>query len=442
MSNYFRILQEIESTQWAISLDAYNGILRAVKGGLSEADYQIFHGLKAEDKTKIVSSLGAPVSNSDNSYREGSTGIIFIDGPIVPRASAFTEASGLTSIEALTRDFKAFEADPEIKQIAFLFDSPGGAVTGVSDFAKLVKASDKPKSGFIVGHALSAAYWIASAMDNLYSTDTGLSGSIGVIVSHRKGDNGDVETIQSSQSPLKRPADGSEDGRASLQLLADDLADVFISSVADNRGVSKQTVVSNFGRGASVVARRALDAGMIDGITTIDSYITKTSANISFDITTDPAIAGENNEQQEVINMTLKEMLASNPAIAAEYEKAIEAAKAESFEAGKKHSQARAEAAMPFLRADSAYGQAGRDLALQVLAGKVDAVALQAVATVLDAQREQAAQADAQAESAAVGATPAAPPKTAGQDDETTFRAKVDSDRIRRGLQPRYSEVQ
>ena len=139
--------------------------------------------------------------------------------------------------------------------------------------------------------------------------------------------------------------------------------------------------------------------------------------------------------------MTLKEMLASNPAIAAEFEKQIEVAKAEGFEAGKKHAQARADAATPFLRADSTYGEAGRNLALQVLAGKIDAVALQAVATVLDAQREQTAQAQAQDETEAVPVTPALPPQSVSEDSETTFRASVDAERIRRGLKPRY-EVQ
>jgi len=439
--NRFRILEEIERTQWAITPEALNGIRRAVRIGLTEDDYPIFHGLDPQEKIKLVSTLGEQIPESKNSYVVGSTGVMFIDGPIVPRASIMTEASGLASIEGLTKDFKAFQADDEIKQIAFLMDSPGGAVTGISDFANLVRASGKPKYGFIVGQALSAMYWIASALDKIYSTDTGLAGSIGVVISHRKGDgDDDIETI-SSQSPLKRPDFETDEGRDSVQRVADDLADVFVSAVATNRNVSKETVESDFGQGAPVVAQRALSAGMIDGITTVESFFEIMNRIVSFDITTDPAIAGEINHKQEVINMTLKEMLASNPAIAAEFEKQIEVAKAEGFEAGKKHAQARADAATPFLRADSTYGEAGRNLALQVLAGKIDAVALQAVATVLDAQREQTAQAQAQDETEAVPLTPPLPPQGGSEDSETTFRASVDAERIRRGLKPRY-EVQ
>lgn len=506
-----KILAEIERTHWAITREALEGLLRAVELGLTADDYKFFHHLDEQRREALVSDLGDRIPGTRSAHKQGQTGILFIDGPIIPRASALTDASGLVSIDGLTKDFHTLEADDDIHQIMLLLDSPGGAVTGVSDFAKMVAGSTKLTNAFVFGQAASAAYWIASAADKIVSVDTGLVGSIGVVLTHTSKVDGETKReFISSQSPLKHADPSTEEGAAALQQIADDLGDVFVSAVAENRGVDKKTVTEKFGRGATVVAGRALEAGMIDEIQSLDSILTSLNHKISaqaqerrrdgsevqtlifdkkvfptrssatkwarehdfradkVDETADswrlrqrepgefvrfrtirmtdgvqavigplkrptgaennidtPAVAGT----KEGSNMpnTLKEVLADNPAIAAEYEKAIEAARAKGFEAGIEKAHARIEAATPFLAADSVYGEAGHNLALQVLAGKVDPIALHTVASVLDAQRETKKQTAAQEETAEQEETPAQMPDAGG---ESTDLAAVDAEAL------------
>lgn len=439
-----KIMAEIERTRWAITPEALDGLLRAVEQGLTAEDYKIFHAFDEMKKSALVSDLGDPISDTGAAFKKGDNGILFMDGPIVPRASIFTEISGLVSIEELTRDFQTLESDENVKRIVLLIDSPGGDITGISDFSNLIKASPKQNTAFIFGMAASAAFWIATGADTIASTDTGLAGSIGVVITtRRKSDDNSTREFISSQSPLKRVDPDTKAGKESLQQLANDLGDIFVGAVAENRNVSVRTVLSDFGQGALVVARRALDAGMIDSIQTFDSLLKGKpgSSRTAQQNTNTPAIAGT---QEDSKMLTLKEMLAENPAIAVEYERAIEASRAEGFDAGKTEAQARVEAAAPFLKTDSVYGAAGTNLALQVLSGKCEPVALLTFAAAMDAHGEATAQTQAQAESGEIEATPPVAPAATGDqveavENEATFRAKVDADRKRRGLDARYS---
>jgi hypothetical protein len=77
----------------------------------------------------------------------------------------------------------------------------------------------------------------------------------------------------SSQSPHKRPDPSTEAGKAQIQATADDLADVFVDAVAANRGVSRDAVLSDFGRGGSLVGSKAVAAGMADRVGSLEQVI-------------------------------------------------------------------------------------------------------------------------------------------------------------------------
>jgi hypothetical protein len=77
----------------------------------------------------------------------------------------------------------------------------------------------------------------------------------------------------SSISPNKRPDLETDEGRASIQVIVDDLGAVFAKAVADGRGISIERVISTFGQGGLVVAARAKEAGMIDEIGTLEGLM-------------------------------------------------------------------------------------------------------------------------------------------------------------------------
>jgi ClpP class serine protease len=265
------ILSEIVRTPWAIAPSALQAITRAAEGCIEAADYSTFHGAGADEQISISAQLGTKVQGSRMSFIKDGVGSLQINGPIIPRADAFTDVSGLASIDRLTSEFRQLEADPDVKTILLVMDSPGGAVTGVSEFAAMVRASSKPVAVYVYGMAASAAYWIASAAQEIIVADTGIVGSIGVVVSVRKARNEEIEIV-SSQSPNKRPDVETDEGKDEIRKLVNGLADVFISTVAKNRGVSTEKVLSDFGRGGMVLPTAAISAGMADGVATLSEY--------------------------------------------------------------------------------------------------------------------------------------------------------------------------
>jgi ClpP class serine protease len=402
-----KIIAEIESTQWAITPEALQGILRAVETGLTSEDYELFHKVAAPTDFK----------NNFPLVVEG-TGILVVNGPIIPRADALSQSSGIVSIDQLTKDFKALEANEKVKEIRFIVDSPGGALTGISDFAQLVKASAKPTSSFIVGQAASAAYWIVSATDRIVASNTSQSGSLGIVSVHDGEKTG--REIVSSQSPNKRPDLDTKEGRAVVQQVVNELADVFVETVADNREVSVDKVLSDFGQGGMVVAKRALAVGMIDEIATIDEFMSVetsvssiraqqiTEKSLSPGITpvfgilrrqetavkTKPAqIAGRREQHM------LAEFLAENPAAKVE----LDAIKAEQFKAGEvagleKMRNENKQFAI-FLRA-TGYPKAFREKVILALEGERSFEAIQTLADYHDMHAEEQNSQIAQEESA------------------------------------------
>jgi hypothetical protein len=84
--------------------------------------------------------------------------------------------------------------------------------------------------------------------------------------------------IVSSQSPRKRLDPDSQEGRNQIQQTVDSLAEVFISAMARNRGVTVEKVLSDFGGGGVLVGRAAVDAGLADKLGSFEEGLAELSA--------------------------------------------------------------------------------------------------------------------------------------------------------------------
>lgn len=264
---------EMSRHHWAITQEALRGIVSFVEDD-SELSFELFHN----EENKPSAYFGEAVEGSYHSYRNGNIGVISIDGPIIPRATWLSQISGIASIDILTDEYKAFLEDSTIEEIVLVMDTPGGVTTGISDFASLIKSSEKKTTAF-AWMAASAGYWIASACDEIVCPVGGMTGSIGVVMGYindsEKDKKNGVKRMEfvSSQSPNKRANPETEEGRAVVQQLLDDLADGFISTVADNRNATVEEVVKSFGGGAVFAEQRALEVGMIDAVMDFESFM-------------------------------------------------------------------------------------------------------------------------------------------------------------------------
>jgi len=200
-------------------------------------------------------------------------GYIHVYGTILPRETFMTYFGYGTAIESITNDIVALRNDSQVKAIVLNIDSPGGVLSGVADFAALVKSIDKPVYAF-AQKALSAAYWIAASTNKIILTPTGVSGSIGVILSVIKqtGDSNVIDIV-SSQSENKNIDPTSDAGKAQLQKLVDDQANVFVSTMAEYRDTTIEKVLSDFGRGAVFAADESKNRGMVDNVQPLPTFL-------------------------------------------------------------------------------------------------------------------------------------------------------------------------
>jgi ClpP class serine protease len=211
--------------------------------------------------------------------KHGNVSVIDVNGPIVRYADMFSEISGGVSTQNLALDFKTAMDDPSVASVILNIDSPGGEATGIHELGESIHAARgrKPIVAYVEGYGASAAYWLASAADEIVVDRTAMLGSIGVVFAvpdPTKRTAKDIEIV-SSQSPMKRLDPTTDAGKSELQRWADELGSVFVDTVARNRGVTADTVLSDFGRGALRIGTDAVAHKMADRLGSLESLITE-----------------------------------------------------------------------------------------------------------------------------------------------------------------------
>lgn len=269
-----RILAAIRSQPWAILpdyLEAIEGI--ALRLAANPALDLIAEDGHAERHFAALAQMGARAEGTRSATLRDGVGCLPIMGPILPRAALVSPSgAGACALDHAAADLRALNTNKDVRSICIVMDTPGGAVTGVHEFARLVAASEKPVTVHVAGQACSAGYWIASqAVGGISLDPTGIVGSIGVAMSTKVQEAPDQSghrslDITSSNAPNKRPDLTTDEGRASLRAMLDQVESVFIADVARGRGVTVATVKSEFGGGGLKTGAQAKEAGMVDRV--------------------------------------------------------------------------------------------------------------------------------------------------------------------------------
>lgn len=233
------------------------------------------------DLQALVARNGRPLMGTRRvSVRDG-VAIVPVAGPIIRYATMFSEVSGVTSTQVLATDIRAALDDPTIHALVLDMNTPGGQVAGINELGDLIYQGRREKR--IVAYAghymASAGYWIGSGAHEIVADRTSVIGSIGAVMTlideSARQEKAGVRTIQivSSQSPDKVLDPSVDASRAKLQKIVDDLAGVFVSAVARNRGVDEAHVIENFGRGDVMVGQAAVDAGLADRLGSLEAVV-------------------------------------------------------------------------------------------------------------------------------------------------------------------------
>lgn len=206
--------------------------------------------------------------------------IIPIEGTIYRYADMFTDLCGGVTTETLSKDIRNARNDPNVSAIVLHIDSPGGEAYAIGELAHQIRATNtvKPVIAYGDGDVCSAAYYLAVGAGRVVVSPSAFVGCIGTIavVRNPELDEGKVKpyiNVVSTQSPKKVPDLSSEEGMQQIKTSVDDLAAEFILDVATFRGTTVENVTENFGQGDILIGRKALAAGMVDAVGTLDSVL-------------------------------------------------------------------------------------------------------------------------------------------------------------------------
>lgn len=237
------------------------------------------------DPKALAAYVGAPLASARKATVRDGVAVIEVTGPLFRKPNFFSEVLGTSSYATIRLDLQAALDDPAVSAIMLNIHSPGGEVAGTTELANAIRDArgTKPIVAYAGDLAASAAYWIASAADRIVIGPGAALGSIGVRAGFTDSSGRDaakgVKSVEfvSSQSPYKRVDHDSKDGKARIQARIDALADVFVDTVAANRGLSREKVISDFGKGDVLIGKAAIAAGMADEFGSYESVLASLS---------------------------------------------------------------------------------------------------------------------------------------------------------------------
>ena len=216
--------------------------------------------IEAYEKTVAEASDGSPILKTSDTEASIEISGVLTDKPSF-RARYF--GGGNTTYPQIKQAIAEADSDPRVESITLNIDSPGGMVSGLFDTIDAIKRVNKPINGVVSGQALSAAYAIASVTDSLKATNRAAAfGSVGIILTQYV--DGSTVSTTSTNAPKKNPDPTTAQGKKDIQEGLDAWHDLFVADIAEGRGTTPQKVNKTFGRGAVVLAGKALELGMID----------------------------------------------------------------------------------------------------------------------------------------------------------------------------------
>jgi signal peptide peptidase SppA len=266
-SKAISILPQIYGRVWAIAPDGMQTILSQVDQPIRTIDYAAY---RRSESTRF-------------SNISGQVHVLPLQGVITPRASIFSMLFGGTPLDYFSEAFDSAVSNEKVGAIVIDVDSPGGSVYGVREVAEKIynARGTKPIIASINGMGASAAYWLASAADEIVVTPSGEAGSIGVIAVHT-----DISGFEAKEgikhtfiTAGKYKAEGNEhepltdEATKAMQGRVNEYYTMMVSDIARNRGVDASNVISGFGEGRVYGANQARKAGMVDKVASLDKVM-------------------------------------------------------------------------------------------------------------------------------------------------------------------------
>lgn len=274
-------MHPLEIKFWAGSQESLHAYVSAVAHLMESSPEKHADYLDTNDDQRVP----------DMYERQGSVGVISIKGSLTNSDSWMNAFTGAVSYNSIREALIYAANDAEAQAIVLDIQSGGGAVSGCSDTASLIKTIDakvKPVHTFSDGGVMSAAYWLGCSARTITVGDTCESGSIGVLAVHKEmskmlADDGITATVIRSGKfkALGSPYEALSDlAKEVLQGQVDKLAGMFTEYVAKQRGKTAAQVEATMGAGRVFIGSDAVDVGLVDGVRNFDAFMSDIGVGI------------------------------------------------------------------------------------------------------------------------------------------------------------------
>jgi protease-4 len=170
-------------------------------------------------------------------------------------------------------------------------NTPGGEIVPSDDIRLAARAFDGPTVAYTTDVCASGGYWIASGCDELWAREGSVVGSIGVrgsrVTARDLLEEVGLSYEQFTAGEYKEAgvpfADIDEDERAYLQGIIDDYYDMFVGTVAEERGMDEAEIR---GTEAKVfLGREADERGLVDRLGTREEVVAAVEKRVGHELT-------------------------------------------------------------------------------------------------------------------------------------------------------------
>lgn len=244
------------------------GIAKLFRTDGTVADLTMGAGVYVDDE------FGGPKDSGQGYEVVHGVAIIPVQGTLVQKLGTLRPWSGMTGYDGIRANLSMALEDKSVRAIVFDIDSPGGEVSGCFDLVDAIYRARgiKPMWSILTESAYSAAYAIASATDRIFVPRTGGTGSVGTICMHV--DFSKALTAAGIAVTMihygDRKADGhpeiplSKEALASFQADIDTMGELFVETVARNRGLKPAAVRST--QATTYLGAKGVEIGFADAV--------------------------------------------------------------------------------------------------------------------------------------------------------------------------------
>jgi protease-4 len=263
----------------ADEVQTFNKGQKAVESGLVDEvkykdevldDLREITGIKGNKGVPVISaSKYAKVPEKGKKFSRNKIAVIYAVGDI-----GISFGGEAINGEKLGREIRKVRQDSSYKAIVLRVDSPGGTVFDSETIWREVKLAAEEKT-MVVSFgdvAASGGYYLSCPADRILASPNTITGSIGIfgtipnfgeLLNDKLGISTDVVKTNKNSDLLTLTRPMTDYERQMLQANIEEGYDIFISHVAEGRGMSKEQV-DEIGQGRVWSGENAKEIGLID----------------------------------------------------------------------------------------------------------------------------------------------------------------------------------